>query len=218
MQFVSGVGKHLKHFYRTNGVFQCVSYDYNFRDKIHGIETTQVGNDWQICVYGGRYLAVCCLLIQNNQIQLISQCKLSDVISTVRINPENHDILDVVTTYNVALRMHLNAAKKLVIVQKSVCEERSTLYCSHLRYRSDRDGRWNNLSVFGGTALGEVLIWSPTENGKSLISYRFSTPRVSDVILILNHSFNSPTPYAIPGRSILDSLESRSLPTLHHIR
>lgn len=163
----------MKHFRVIDGKWTTSSHDLQFQDKIHGIVSVNNGTS-KICVYGGRFLAICEL---TDRFCIIGQCKLNDVISSATINPSDDRTLDVVTTYNVVVQLRLNEGKIFDIVRKSVCEERSTLYCSHIRY-GDSIGTWTNTRIFGGTALGEVLIWSPDSSGKSRISYRFSTPRV----------------------------------------
>lgn len=178
-RFFPGVGNKLIH-RSVGGESREVCYDFKFRDKIHGIETFRDGDYWKICVYGGRYLAICELLPKEentDKIKLISKCRLTDVISSAKICPGDYRILDLITTYNVALRMRLNEDNKWEVVRKSVCEERSTLYCSHISYEEE-SGEWCKMRLFGGTALGEVVFWRPEESGKSRISYRFSNPRV----------------------------------------
>lgn len=180
-----GVGNKLKHFCTSSSgtTTTVLWYDFRFRDKIHGIHTAYVENSWKIWIFGGRYLALCELYPdKDNEIRLIARSKLSDVISSVAF--VHYKTLDVVTTYNVALRVQLNDANRLEIVRKSVCEERSTLYCSHIVH-DDVDGDWEQVLVFGGTAFGEVLIWRPHGSGKSAISYRFATSRVSSPINLL---------------------------------
>lgn len=179
-----GVGNQLKHFCTSSSGTTTVRwYDFRFRDKIHGIHTVCVESSWKIWIFGGRYLALCELNPdKDNDIRLIARSKLSDVVSSVAF--VQNKTLDVVTTYNVALRVQLNEENHLEIVQKSVCEERSTLYCSHIVH-DDVDGDWEKVLVFGGTAFGEVLIWRPHESGKSVISYRFATSRVSFPVYLL---------------------------------
>lgn len=173
---ISGIGHQLKYFYQKDGVFKTHSFDIQFRDKICGIEIVHDGTNQKICVYGGRYLAICEL--KNERISLIGKCKLTNVISSVRPNALNWTDIDVVTTYNVAVKLRMNISEGVLeIIRKSVCVERSTLYCSHIRSADAQDG-WTSLRIFGGTALGEVLIWSPNESGRSEILYRFSTPMV----------------------------------------
>lgn len=169
----SGIGNKLKHFRVADGKWTILNYDLKFQDKIHGIVFSNDGTG-TICVHGGRFLAICEL---SDQFRILAQCKLNDVISSAIINASDNSTVDLVTTYNVAVQLRSNEGKRIEIVKKSVCEERSTLYCSHIRF-GDSIGTWTNIRIFGGTALGEVLIWSPDSSGQSRISYRFSNPRV----------------------------------------
>lgn len=141
-------------------------------------------------VYGGRYLAIS---LETRDIYCSHiwpqppTVRLKDVISCAQFNPEIN-VIDLVTTYNVALQLRLES-NTLVVSRKSVCNDRSTLYCSHIRY-GDAAGTWTQIKIFGGTALGEVLIWSPDESGHSIISYRFPTPRVSAQLYLSIPLFN----------------------------
>lgn len=171
----AGVGHRLKVF--VSGLSMPSIYDLPFQDKIHGIEMMSNGGGGQFYIYGGRYLALCIIHPENNhQLEILSHCKLADCISSVSANPSSSKALHLVTTYNVAVEIIVDERASFVISRKSVCE-RSTLYCSHMR--QSEDGQWTGLMIFGGTALGEVLIWQPTNGGNSRISYRFSAPRAS---------------------------------------
>lgn len=171
--FFPGCGNKLKHFFAivSNGKLKWESrwHDLNFRDKIHGIDV----EGSRVLVYGGRYFAIC--EIKSKNLKIISQSKLSDVISSAKMTSNAYNLINAVTTYNVALQIELDKENKMKILRKSACEERSTLYCSHIRLGYT----WTGTKIFGGTAFGEVLIWSPSQSGKSTISYRFSNPTVS---------------------------------------
>lgn len=209
-----GVGNKLKHYNLCDddGTFHVQSYSLDFEDKIQGIDVS-LGAD-AIYVYGGRWLAVCQL--ESNSISIRTRVQLSDVISSVRCNPQSH-LCCLVTTYNVAFAFYNHC---LELGQKSVCEERSTLYCSHISFEQGLEGdpEWCKTTViYGGTAFGEVLVWRPHESGKSEILYRFATPRVRKRIQTLENKFLRNSSLLL-GRPIFNKHQPGLHPTLHHLR
>lgn len=141
-------------------------------DKIHQISFRKCNRSdaYQIVCSAGRDLLV--TEIFDNKFQNSFITKISDWISAIKILKDG--FVAVLTAHNVALLLELNDGKAVIKV-KLRCDENSTLYCSHIHGSS-----WLDLTFFGGTALGELVIWtrnkayndSEIDNIESLIIHR----------------------------------------------
>ena len=88
---------------------------------------------------------------------------MSDWISSIKMLDDGQVV--VMTAHSIVALLEI-VAGQLVIKFKIKCEESSTLYCSHIN-----GTRWDDLIFFGGTALGELIIWK-RQDASSLILQR----------------------------------------------
>lgn len=114
----------------------------------------------RIIAYGGRDLAI--IELNDNHLTIIQTKKIGDWISSVHLyeNDENNTCdsyeFCVLSSHSVAYRIQANNVNKSWnLLTKSSCIEKSTLYCSRIIGK-----QWKNTTVFGGTALGELIIWN----------------------------------------------------------
>lgn len=71
---------------------------------------------------------------------------LTDWISSAKILSPTYEIA-FITAHSVAINLVVDyVAKTCRILKKSVCKDKSTLYCSYIL-----GDMWENLTVFGGT-------------------------------------------------------------------
>lgn len=108
-------------------------------------------NSYRIACTAGREVFVTAL--QNNTFQRDFYIKavFNDWILNIKYLDDGS--IAAVTAHNIALLLAIEE-NQLVIKQKLKCDNNSTLYCSHIH-----GNLWNNLTFFGGTALGELVIW-----------------------------------------------------------
>lgn len=109
-------------------------------------------------MYGGRELVIIELIEQ--RLRVIQTLEFRDWISSVQIYDEiiAGDILEfcVLTSHSVAYRIEADLQKATWrTVATCRCVEKSTLYCSRIIGR-----RWSDTTILGGTALGELIIWT----------------------------------------------------------
>lgn len=157
-----GVGNCIRYIHLDNNGNTIEQYlKLNFRSKIFGLCWKQIaGNIHHIVAYGGRDLAI--LELNQNQLTIIQTIQFCDWINSIRLYENaTNTICDsfefcVLSSHSVAHRLQANNAEKTWnLLTKSGCIEKSTLYCSRI-IGTD----WENTKIFGGTALGELIIWS----------------------------------------------------------
>lgn len=132
------------------------------RDKIAGIDSN-ASND-SLLVHGGCELIV----FDTATLREKARGKFSDGISSSKFL-ENGEIC-ILTAHSVLLRLSLEE-KTFNILEKLTSVDKSTLYCSHLVGTI-----WEDLTIKGGNAFGEVLIWKtvPPTTGKVPLLHRIS--------------------------------------------
>jgi hypothetical protein len=119
-------------------------------DKIHKISYRKNHDGgFQVACAAGR--EVLCVDIVENSFQNPKVTKFSDWISSIKILEDGSVV--VLTAHNYAALLHIEE-QKAVIKKKANCEETSTLYCSFIY-----GDRWEEILFFGGTALGELVVW-----------------------------------------------------------
>lgn len=82
----------------------------------------------------------------------------SDWISTVHVyeRTESNSVrMCVLTAHSLAMEIEVDETGAWKISSRSASVDKSTLYCSMAM-----GSRWSTTTVFGGTALGELIIWS----------------------------------------------------------
>lgn len=80
----------------------------------------------------------------------------------------NDGSIAIMTAHSISALLTLVNDEKLVIKEKLRCSDNSTLYCSFIHGSS-----WDALTFFGGTALGELLIWKKVDNIAQIIHRQF---------------------------------------------
>ncbi|XP_014102487.2 tRNA (34-2'-O)-methyltransferase regulator WDR6 isoform X1 [Bactrocera oleae] len=160
---LSGVGNEL-HLHSPK-VSKCLVLAQKLRAKVHGIADVLLknaaSNEGRIIVHGEKE----CMLMQyvydeyEYTFRELSHFRLTDWISSAQFlqNPNEFVLL---TAHSVVLRFLYEETPQLKysckIIAKSSSNEKSTLYCSHMRGRTCEE-----LVIFGGNAFGELLIWKP---------------------------------------------------------
>uniref|UniRef100_A0A182Y8N3 tRNA (34-2'-O)-methyltransferase regulator WDR6 n=1 Tax=Anopheles stephensi TaxID=30069 RepID=A0A182Y8N3_ANOST len=168
---------------RTNRTFAQLP---RLVDKIHGIEACIIEpGKYLVIIHAGRE-AYCAVLDcqthtfgdsamivmpeeRNEQPVPHIRRRLHDWISSISLLSPTQ--LCIVTCHGVAAllkRENNNHSRQWDLVDKSPCEDGSTLYCSTITGR-----QWENVVILSGTALGLLLIWSaagPGGRGKVLKS------------------------------------------------
>lgn len=116
-------------------------------DKIHKISFTQKDDGiYRVACAAGKELLLSDIV--DNEFENSRIVKLSDWISSTQFIQRD---LAIMTAHSqIAI---LNKDDK--IYRKIHCDETSTLYCSFIYVESS-----NQLLFFGGTALGELLVWT----------------------------------------------------------
>lgn len=132
-----------------------------FKSKIYGICSLSDAS-WEkqsrfAVVYGGKELAILTNLGTPN-VEVVRCLQVSDWISTVHI----YELIDgvtlrfcLLTSHSLAMEMELNESSVWKTANRSASMDKSTLYCSKVLGTN-----WSTTIVFGGTALGELIIWS----------------------------------------------------------
>lgn len=146
-------------------------------------------------MYGGKELAI--LKLTNEiEIELVSRVTINDWINAVRIYDPINDDEDqnqvrfcVLTSHSIALELEANANGNWTIGNKSGCIDKCTLYCSLVVGK-----KWSTTTILGGTALGELIIWSVKHNCMAQeVIHRLSGHNVSNKkrIQLLDSANNS---------------------------
>lgn len=145
----------------------------NFRSKIYAISSDDGTNGVKYIVFhGGREIAVA-ILNDNNEFRIIKRLALNDWISSVHLykTVTNDEItFCALTAHNVALEIEVKHDGKWRIKNKQSCTDKCTLYCSLIV-----GNHWQNTTIFGGNAFGELIIWKIIDSmGPSEILHRLS--------------------------------------------
>lgn len=168
-----GVGNELHQYYvdsKNTTIHRKICL--KFRCKIYGIskcnEPTVERSSSFVVVYGGRQLAIL-ILSPDNHLKLIKTLSLNDWISSIQVYkselaPEKESEVSfcVVSAHSVASEFKINTNGDWSIVNKASCVDKCTLYSSVII----GDG-WSKITVFGGTAFGELIIWKAHGDGMS---------------------------------------------------
>lgn len=157
-----GVGNELhQYFIDSTGLTVHRQICLNFRSKVYGISSCDGQSDSNtqfIVVYGGKEITIF-LLSEDQQLKLITRLTLNDWISSIRLYKTiSSDAVSfcVVFAHSVASQFNVNINGKWSIEHKSTCVDKCTLYCSSIIGNS-----WEETTIFGGTAFGELIIWTP---------------------------------------------------------
>lgn len=134
-------------------------------------------DEYRIIAYGGRELAIVELLLHERRLRILQKLTFGDWISSVLLyeNAEastNEHVLEfcVLSAHSVATRVAANPqGSSWRILNSCKSTEKSTLYCSHLMGK-----RWCDTVVFGGTALGELIVWTIDEDTLRSVYQRHS--------------------------------------------
>lgn len=181
--FISGVGNEL-HQYYLNSSKQTVHRHFclNFRSKIYGISAADDQNESNkqfVVAYGGRELTVF-LMSEDNQLKSIKHLTLNDWISSIKLyKPNSDNVISfcVVTAHSVASEFRVNINGEWSIQHKSSCADKCTLYCSFVIGDS-----WEDTTIFGGTAFGELIIWDANGDSPRGVHYRATGHNVTYLI------------------------------------
>ena len=120
-------------------------------DKIHKISYRKRSeSNYQVACAAGREILHA--EIVDKKIQSSFVTKISDWISNISVLSTG--LVVVVTSHNIAALLS-TTDQKAIIKDKLRCDENSTLYCSCI-YGNE----WENIYFFGGTALGELVVWT----------------------------------------------------------
>lgn len=166
-----GIGNVLRlyHYNKKLNITKEIFLAQRLLDKIHGIRTILIGQDtYYGVIYGGREFMI--LHIDENEIIFKSITRISDWINNIQIYQSELNKICVLTSHSVALQIihdpELNCTKEM---DRISCVDKSTLYTSCLFGE-----KWLNTTVFGGTALGDLIIWSLSPENKGAVLQRLS--------------------------------------------
>lgn len=145
----------------------------NLRSKIYGISCDDETNgDKHIVIHGGREIVVANLNV-NNDFKIIKRLTLNNWISSVHLYKTVTDdeiTVCALTAHNVALEIIIKLDGKWRIKNKQSCTDKCTLYCSLII-----GNHWQNTTIFGGNAFGELIIWNIVDSmGPCEILHRLS--------------------------------------------
>lgn len=157
----------------------------NFRSKIYGISTFDGHNTTTpkfVVAYGGREVAIL-LLTSDNHLKLLTCLALNDWISSIRVyEPTSNDEVSFCTVsgHSVASEFNVNLMGKWNTQNKASCTDKCTLYCSFIT-----GNRWNETTIFGGTAFGELIIWTANGNDSTReVIHRLPGHNVRDFFVV----------------------------------
>lgn len=159
--FFLGVGNELHQYYldSSNRTVHR-QLNLNFRCKIYDIASFDGHNDSDaqfVVVYGGREVAIF-LLNRDKHLKFITRLTLSDWISSIKVyKPVSSEEVSfcILSAHSVASEFKVNTNGKWLIEHKASCTDKCTLYCSLII-----GNNWNETTIFGGTAFGELIIWN----------------------------------------------------------
>ncbi|XP_055682893.1 uncharacterized protein LOC129789843 [Lutzomyia longipalpis] len=151
-EILIGVGNHVK-YVKSGCEAKVIEISTDFRGKILGIEILRKPDGIIALVYGGRYLAA--FVVAGGSVRKLTGCEFSDQISSIHCEDDPGSIC-VITGHNLALLVKLE--DDFSLTKKAKCEDNSTLYCSHVE-----GAKWEDFLVYSGTALGDVILWKPSQ-------------------------------------------------------
>lgn len=173
--FRLGVGNQLQAYFLNENSSSTIrrQIKVNFRSKIYGISSDDGSNGAKnIVIYGGREIAVA-ILNNNNDFRIIKRLTSKDWISSVHlyeIVADDEITFCALTAHNVALEIGVELDGKWRIKNKQSCTDKCTLYCSLIIGKY-----WQNTTIFGGNAFGELIIWNIVDStGPCKILHRLS--------------------------------------------
>lgn len=138
-----------------------VQLNLEFASKIYGIcslsDASREEPSRFVIVYGGRELAIL-TNVGKSDVKILQCLALQDWISTLHIYEPTQDASTrfcVVTSHSFAMEIEADELGAWKILNRSASVDKSTLYCSKVL-----GADWASTTVFGGTALGELIVWS----------------------------------------------------------
>lgn len=173
--FRLGVGNQLQAYALNENSSSTIrkQINVNFRSKIYAIASDDGTNGAKhIVIHGGREIAVA-VLNDNNDFRIIKRLAFNDWISSVhlyKIVTDDAIKFCALTAHNVALEMEFELDGKWRIKNRQSCIDKCTLYCSLIF-----GNHWQNTTIFGGNAFGELIIWNIVDSlGACEILHRLS--------------------------------------------
>lgn len=138
-------------------------------DKIHGIRALSINdNTYHVVIYGGREFMI--LRIDDNQMIFKTMNRITDWINNIQIYSSELKTICLLTSHSIALQITHNPNTNCTQeVNRISCSDKSTLYTSCLV-----GDKWLNTIAFGGTALGDLIIWSLVQENKGAVLHRLS--------------------------------------------
>lgn len=131
-----------------------------FKSKIYGIRSLSDASSENVSrfvvVYGGKELAILSKVGEPN-VEVLQYLALSDWISTVHIYEPTETAtfrFCVLTSHSLAMEIDVDESGAWKMVNRAASVDKSTLYCSMVL-----GTQWSSTTVFGGTALGELIVW-----------------------------------------------------------
>lgn len=215
-----GIGNELHQYcIESTGKTHHVRLNLKFKSKIYGIcSLSDAASEEPSCfvvVYGGRELAILANVGEPN-VNVLQCLALNDWISTVHIykSIENATIhFCALTSHSLAMEIEANELGVWKIVNRSASVDKSTLYCSKVL-----GTQWSTTTVLGGTALGELIVWSVKSGDVAReIIHRLSGHNVS-LQPMNQEKFTRWKVFRFPGRNIFDRLQLGPQFADHHIR
>lgn len=103
---------------------------------------------------------------------------INDWINNVQLYSSQQQLsMCLLTSHSVALHFAFQTVDRPIETERIACADKSTLYSSCLV-----GSQWSETLVFGGTALGDLMIWSLATERNGTILHRLSghnvcTPR-----------------------------------------
>lgn len=189
---------------------ESISFDPGFKDKIHKIIGLKCSN-WRIHVQAGRFYGIFDLDIISKELKLVAHCKLNHWISSIAIPESDPNRVFMVTSKNTALELKV-IDNQMEFEKRSSCDN-CTLYCSKIEDRGN--GEWNQVRIYAGTALGEIQIWSPSDNAdtRGEIFYRFCSPMVRRDLFFKKKCLNIISLQGVIFSITIDSFRNRLFTT-----
>lgn len=157
-----GIGNELQQYrIKSPNETHHTQLNLNFKSKIYGFHCLSDASSEEpspfVIVYGGKELAILTNVGQSD-VKIVQCLALSDWCSTAHVY-ETHEATSIrfcaLTSHSCAMEIEANSSGAWNIVNRSASVDKSTLYCSRIIGR-----KWSTTIVFGGTALGELIIWS----------------------------------------------------------
>lgn len=184
---VEGIGNEL-HQYCIESTTRThhVQLNLQFKSKIYGIRSLSDASHENashfVIVFGGKELALLTKVGQPD-VELLQCLALNDWISTVHIYEPPEVATSrfcVLSSHSSAMEFEANETGAWKIANRSASVDKSTLYCSIAL-----GTQWSTTTVFGGTALGELIVWSVKSDDLAReIIHRVSGHNVSDERLL----------------------------------